>query len=421
MFIYYYTFGCKVNQYETEILKQRFSALGHAETNSPSDAELCVINSCTVTAQSDSKLRQLIKRLRRESPGAVIAVVGCYGELNKHIDGADIVLGTKDKLLLPEEYEKFRGAKIMGDELPDPISLEELSGAGRKTRGIIKVQDGCDRFCSYCVIPYARGRSRFKEPEIIRREAAALSKSGVKEAVIVGINLSDYGKGAALDLYDAVKAAAGEITRVRLGSIEPEELSDQIITKLSQIEKLCPHFHLALQSGSNRTLKRMRRKYDKEKYFTIVSRLRELFPGCAITTDIMVGFPGETEEDFAESLKTVKAIGFSDAHIFPYSRREGTAAAGYPDQVPKAVKEERARLMAEAVAESAERYRQSLIGRELNVLFEREKSPEWHGGHAENYQFVRVKRFTDTLFRELRTVRIIGADGDGLIGEIVQR
>ena len=430
MLIYFYTFGCKVNQYETEILRQQFEQNGFICVNRISDADICVVNSCTVTAQSDLKLRQLLHKIRRENPGSIIALCGCYpqafADVSNMIPEADIIVGSGNKTRLPslvkrfvENHERIVEIDVENSDYP---SFEQLTHGSSKTRGIIKIQDGCDRFCSYCIIPYARGRSRSKSLCDISAEAKTLVKAGHKELVVVGINLSDYGKGTEYDLADAVKAVSESgAERIRLGSLEPEELTVDIIDRLASIPNLCPHFHLALQSGCNKTLKEMRRKYDKSEYFTLVKLLRERFQHCAITTDIMVGFPGETDDDFMESLDFVKMISFSNAHIFPYSPREGTQAAKREDQVSAIVKEQRARLMSEAVSESSVKYRRSLMGTVQQVLFEREKSTDFHQGHSSNYQLVKVKHFTDTLFRKTEDVMITEISDDCLIGEIIQR
>lgn len=430
MKICYFTFGCKVNQYETNILKNGFEQNGHITVSDLNAAEVCVINTCTVTAQSDLKMRKLLHRIRRENPGAVIAVCGCYpqafGKTAPGLEIADIVVGNSNKQILPRLVENYvetgRQTVETGVESLLYPEAEVLSKASNKTRGIIKIQDGCDMFCSYCIIPYARGRSRSKPLSDIEAEAKSLAAAGHSELVVVGINLCDYGKGEEYDLADAVKAVSKSgVKRIRLGSLEPEKFSEDIILKLSKIDVLCPHFHLALQSGCNRTLKEMRRKYDKEEYFTLVNRLRAAFPGCSITTDIMTGFPGESEEDFKESLDFVKHISFTDAHIFPYSQRSGTPASKRSDQIPNRIKEQRAKIMACEVAKSRRKYLENLIGSTQEVLFEREKSPDFHQGHLRNYCVVRVKRFTDTLFREMRYVKITSTDGEYLYGEIVQR
>ncbi len=427
MRVYFHTLGCKVNQYETELLRQKIIESGHTVSESPSAADALIVNSCTVTAQSDKKVRQLLRRLRRENPFGVIALCGCLpqapGFEADEIPEADIICGNENKQRLPKLLEEYMKNAERAVEIP-PLQRrypdESLEAFPDKTRAIIKVQDGCDMFCSYCVIPHTRGRSRSKTPDKIFDEAKGLVEAGHRELVVVGINLSDYGNGTEFNLADAVEAVCKSgAQRVRLGSLEPEELTGEIISRLALFENLCPHFHLALQSGCDKTLREMRRRYDKAYYFTLVNTLREAFPGCAITTDIMVGFPGETESDFLESLEFVKQIAFTDAHVFPFSPREGTPAAARTDLVPANIAEKRARLMSEAVKECGDEFRRSMVGSIQKVLFEREKSPDFHQGHTANYQVVKVKCFTDTLFREMRDVKITGLDDEYLTGEII--
>ena len=430
MRVWFYTFGCKVNQYETELLRQSFESRGWLSAVNFASADVCVINSCTVTSQSDLKLRQLVHRIRRENPTTIIALCGCYPQAfpdcAETLPEADIIVGSGNKQSLPSAVENYVKSRLKIADIQDigrdyPAS-ESLSAIAKKTRAVIKIQDGCDRFCSYCIIPYARGRSRSKTLDQIRQEAKTLAAAGHKELIAVGINLSDYGKNTEYDLADAVKAISlSGAARIRLGSLEPEELSESIINRLAEIPNLCPHFHLALQSGCDKTLREMRRKYDRSSYSEIVRLLRNRFPGCAVTTDIMVGFPGESDRDFSESHEFVKSIAFADAHIFPYSIREGTPAAKRTDQIPEPIKEIRAKMMSEAVGISKTAYSKSLVGSVQQVLFEKEKAPDFHQGHSSNYQVVKVKRFTDTLFREMRDVRIISAERGYLLGEIVQR
>ena len=340
---------------------------------------------------------------------------------------ADVIVGENNKSELPALIEDFlRDGRRRRSVIPhtkgeiiEPLTLEHGSG---KTRAIIKIQDGCDRFCSYCAIPYARGRSRSKPLEEISSEAKRLVDSGHKELVLVGINLSCYGLDlpGKPDLADAVSAVCREsgAQRVRLGSIEPEMLTADIIERLSREGKLCPQFHLSLQSGCDKTLREMRRKYDKAEYLTLVNELRKRFADCAITTDVMTGFAGETEEDFRESLEFVKSVGFSKVHVFPYSEREGTAAAKRSNQVPINVRLERAKIMTEAAKVSEKEYLESLIGKSYEVLFERERGDGWHQGHTRSYVLVKVKSFTESLWREMRGVRIISAEDGYCIGEI---
>ncbi len=430
MTVYYYTFGCKVNQYETDCLTELMSARGHISVPVPGLADIIIINTCTVTGSADIKLKQLLNRTRRENPESVIAVCGCFPQIygdSPLLSMADVIAGENNKSELPVLIDDFlRNGKRKKSIVPhvkgeiiEHLALECGSG---KTRAIIKIQDGCDRFCSYCAIPYARGRSRSKPIREISDEAKRLADSGHKELVIVGINLSCYGLDLPdkPDLADAVSTVCREsgAQRVRLGSIEPEMLTADIIERLSREDKLCPQFHLSLQSGCDKTLHEMRRKYDRAEYLTLVTELRKRFTDCAITTDIMTGFAGETEEDFLESLEFVKSVGFSKVHVFPYSEREGTVAAIRNDQVPINVRFERAKIMAEAAKTSEKEYLESLVGKSYEVLFERERKDGWHQGHTRSYVLVKVRRFTNSLWREMRNVKIISAEDGYCIGKI---
>ena len=429
--VYYYTFGCKVNQYETDCLTELMSAQGHISVSDSKLADIIIINTCTVTGSADIKLKQLLNRTRRENPESVIAVCGCFPQIygdSPLLSLADVIAGENNKSELPALIEDYlRDGRRRRSVIPhtkgeiiEPLTLEHGSG---KTRAIIKIQDGCDRFCSYCAIPYARGRSRSKPLEEISSEVKRLVDSGHKELVLVGINLSCYGLDlpGKPDLADAVSAVCqtSGAQRVRLGSIEPEMLTADIIERLSCEDKLCPQFHLSLQSGCDKTLREMRRKYDKAEYLTLVSELRKRFVDCAITTDIMTGFAGETEEDFRESLEFVKSVGFAKVHVFPYSEREGTAAAKRSDQVPINVRLERAKIMTEAAKVSEKEYLESLVGKSYEVLFERERGDGWHQGHTRSYVLVKVKSFTESLWREMHNVRIISAEDGYCIGKIV--
>lgn len=426
MRIYYHTFGCKVNQYETEVIAQAMARRGHTATQKIKDADVCIVNSCTVTHEADKKLIQLFNRIKKENPNAITALCGCYAQTATGANSlADIVVGTSDKGKIPELIEQYskRHERIYHVSLhAKGEKIEPLTnfGSNSKTRAIIKIQDGCDRFCTYCIIPYARGRCRSKSLDDIESEAKALVASGHKELCLVGINLSCYGEDLGLDLADAVTRVCqtSGADRVRLGSLEAELLSEDIIKRMSQCKTLCPHFHLSLQSGCDKTLKEMGRKYDTAEYLAIVTNLRKYFHECAITTDIMVGFPGESEEDFNRSLEFVRSVGFADGHIFPYSMRSGTVAAKRPDQIPANIKAERAKRMSEVVARSKQEHLQSLIGKRLSVLFEKEKDSEWHSGHAGDYTVVKVRHFTDSLRYEIRDVMITETDGESCYGTV---
>lgn len=442
MTVYFHTFGCKVNQYETDCIAAVMLQRGHTRVYDQRSADIVIINTCTVTESADSKLMQLLRRIKRENPLAVTVVCGCYPQAHKDlslIKEADIIAGENNKTLIPSLIDNYisdrqKLVSILPHKKGESIESMSLPERKDKTRAIIKIQDGCDRFCSYCIIPYARGRSRSKPLSDIENEAYYLGLAGHKEIVLVGINLSCYGADLSEssyadglpdanhtpDLCDAVCAAAkSSADRIRLGSIEPEMLTPELIKRLSKEDKLCPHFHLSLQSGCDKTLQEMRRRYNTADYELLVKTLRESFDGCSITTDIMTGFPGETEEDFLQSLSFVKKVGFSSAHVFPYSEREGTLAAKRSDQVPKSMRLKRAKIMTAAVKESEREFLQSLVGKTVSVLFEREQNDDWHQGHTSSYTLVKVKRTHLSLWREILNVRITAAEDGYCVGEIV--
>ncbi len=430
MFVYYHTFGCKVNQYETDNIRFAMERLGYGTVTDISSAEVFIINSCTVTSQADLKLRQLVHKIRRIKQDGVIVVCGCYSQVIKEHDKvlpeADVFVGTSNKTEVPsllEDFLKNKKTIIAVDEHYKGETIEPMTNCANKnkTRAIIKIQDGCDRFCSYCIIPFARGRIRSKPLKEIEAEAKELAKAH-DELVLVGINLSCYGQDLGeINIADAVETVCGTsgAKRIRLGSLEPELLTEDIIARLAKCETLCPHFHLSLQSGCDKTLVEMRRKYDKQEYLTLVTALRKHFEGCAITTDVMVGFPGESDKDFEESVEFVKKIGFAQAHVFPYSKREGTVAAKRNDQIPSHTKEMRAKLMADATSESEQAFLRGLVGSVQEVLFERERNDEYHKGHTKNYVLVKVKRFTDSMWRKTAFVKITDVKDGYVLGEII--
>ena len=343
------TLGCKVNQYETQAMLNQLLQGGFSACQTGEDADIILLNSCTVTSTSDHKVKQTLHKARREHPHAVIVLTGCmpqaFPELAEDLTDADIVLGNSNRSsLLPHILQYLSTRQRIIDIVPhqtkekfESMSVENFY---ERTRAFIKIQDGCNRFCSYCIIPYARGRVRSKPLDDLIAEVTQLAEKGYKEIVLTGINLSAFGQDINLHLCDAVEAvcAINGIERVRLGSLEPEQLSEDVIIRLSKQQKLCPQFHLSLQSGCDETLKRMNRHYTTEEYRTIVQNLRNAFDNAAITTDIMVGFPGETEEEFMQSLEFAKEISFSKVHVFAYSQRPGTKACNAPNQITKKVK-----------------------------------------------------------------------------------
>ena len=352
------TLGCKVNQYESQVMLSQLASAGFSLCDSQEESDVILINSCTVTATSDQKVRQTLRRARRKAPSAVIVLTGCmpqaFPEAAAALEDADIVLGNSNRGALLEHILNFMSTRQRVVDIAPHKDGERFESMRverffERTRAFLKIQDGCNRFCSYCIIPYARGRVRSKPLEELKRELAALGKNGYGEVVLTGINLSAYGQELGLHLCDAIEAACAvpEIRRVRLGSLEPEQLTPETIGRMAKQEKLCPQFHLSLQSGCDATLRRMNRHYDTAEYAQIVKNLREAFPNAAVTTDIMVGFPGETEEEFSQSMAFAKAIGFAKVHVFAYSRRPGTVADKMPEQVSQKEKERRSHRMQE--------------------------------------------------------------------------
>ena len=411
-------------------LQNGFEVLSESEKDK---ADIYVINSCTVTSMSDKKIRQEIHRLKKINPSSIIALTGCFPQAfadeAKKVDGVDIITGTKNRNFLPTLVNEFISDNKKVFSLSDyskcdvfePMMNREFED---KTRAFIKIQDGCNQFCSYCIIPKARGRIRSKPLEDLKNEVFVLSQSGHKEVVLVGINLSFYGKEFGLTLADAIDVCCQTdgIERVRLGSLEPEIISDEEISRMKKQPKLCPQFHLSLQSGCDRTLKEMNRKYTSKEYFELVTKLRNAFCDCSITTDIMVGFPGETDEDFKESLEFVKKVCFNKAHIFPYSRRNGTPAAERADQIKDSIKTQRAKIMAEICEECEVKNLEKQIGKTFPVLFEKENCTEFHQGYAPNYTLVKIRRknSSKSLRREIFYVKIDRIEKDFCIGEIAE-
>lgn len=422
------TLGCKVNQYESEAMLEALLAGGFQEAAPGEEADLVVVNSCTVTATSDQKVRQTVRRAKKENPGAVTVLTGCMpqafpGEAAALLE-ADIVLGNARRGdLLPRVLEYLSSKQRIVDIAPhqtgekfEPMTVSAFHG---RTRAFLKIEDGCDRFCSYCIIPYARGRVRSKPLEDLRREVADLGKQGYREVVLTGINLPAYGKELGLHLCDAVEAAcqAPAIRRVRLGSLEPEQLTPEVIARMAREEKLCPQFHLSLQSGCDETLRRMNRHYTTDEYRKIVRDLREAFPGCAITTDIMVGFAGETEEEFQASLAFAREISFAKVHVFAYSRRPGTRAYNAPGQVSNKVKEERSRRMIQLTKETQQAFLQAQTGQVEEVLFEQAKEQGVWEGYTPNYTHVLVPSGKD-LSGKLLPVELLEVQGESCVGRL---
>ena len=390
------TLGCKVNQYESEAMLAQLTKAGFSPCPKGEPADVVLVNSCTVTAASDQKVRQSIHRARRNNPDAVIVLTGCmpqaFPEESEALSEADIVLGNSNRGSLLSHILTYLSTRqriidIVPHENNDTFEPMQVDRFHDRTRAFLKIEDGCNRFCAYCIIPYARGRVRSKPLEDVRNEVAALAEHGFREIVLTGINLSCYGQDLGLHLCDAVEAACSVegISRVRLGSLEPEQLSLPVIHRLAKQPKLCPQFHLSLQSGCDETLRRMNRHYDTAEYREIVQNLRDTFPNCAITTDIMVGFPGETDNEFAQNLAFAKEIAFAKVHVFAYSRRPGTKANDAPGQLTNKVKEQRSREMIAVTTVTQQAFLQQQIGTVQSVLAEREIQPGILEGYTENY------------------------------------
>ena len=422
-----YTLGCKVNQYETQAMEQELAARGHQLVDFEQPADAYIINTCSVTAVSDKKSRQMIRRAKKMDPDAVVAACGCY--VQTHTDeaaalGIDLIGGTGQRMeflqqLLTAAEEKQ--TRVLVDDALHRHEFEILPAGGQqsRTRAMLKVEDGCRNFCTYCIIPFARGPVRSLPLEAAARQTRQLAEEGYREVVLTGIEISSWGQDlpgeeSLIDLLEAVSAAAGEM-RVRLGSLEPRTITEDFCRRASALPNLCPHFHLSLQSGCDETLRRMNRRYDTERYDRSVALLRQYFPGMAITTDLIVGFPGETEEEFEKTLDFIRRCGFAQIHVFPYSIRPGTRAAAM-EQVPKSVKEERAARAGAIAAALHEEYLQSCVGKTFPVLFEQPGAPGFYTGHAPNY--MEVEAPGKNLHNCLRPVRITGVEGTLLKGEI---
>ncbi len=384
----FYTLGCKVNQYETEAITELFQNAGYKVVDFEEKADVYVINTCTVTSMSDRKSRQIVRRAKKANRDSVVIVIGCYAQVApeevESIEGVSLVIGSKDKSRIIEylnEFENNKSAVSYVGNIMNTREFEKLNIETYKehTRAFMKIQDGCNQFCSYCIIPYARGPIRSKDPQDVLSEAQKLAKSGFKEIVLTGIHIASYGKdtgdSSLIDLVKRVHEIKG-IERIRLGSIEPNTITVEFAKALGDLEKLCPHFHVSLQSGCDETLKRMNRKYLTADYKKAVDLLRDYEKDVAVTTDIMVGFPGESDEEFVTTYKFLNDILFAKMHVFKYSPRKGTPASSFKDQVPPEVKDERSRRLIELSGESSLRFNSQFLGRTMPVLFEQETSDD---------------------------------------------
>ena len=423
-----YTLGCKVNQYETQAMEQELVRRGHTLVPFDAAADAYIVNTCSVTAVSDKKSRQMIRRAKKMNPHAIVAACGCYAQT--HTDevaalGIDLVGGTGQRMeflrqLLAAAEEKRQ--RVLVDDALHRHEFEVLPAGGQmsRTRAMLKVEDGCRNFCSYCIIPFARGPVRSLPVAEAVRQTEQLAAEGYREVVLTGIEISSWGQDLSgeqslVDLLEAVSEAAGDM-RLRLGSLEPRTITEDFCRRASRLKNLCPHFHLSLQSGCDETLRRMNRRYDTARYLESVALLRAYFSGVAVTTDLITGFPGETEEEFEKTLAFLRRCAFAQIHVFPYSIRPGTRAAAM-EQVPKSVKEARAARAGQVAAELHEKYLRSCVGQIFPVLFEQAGEDGCFVGHAPNY--MEVAAAGENLHNCLRSVRITGVDGSVLKGEIL--
>lgn len=432
-------------------MMQKFIEAGYDVVNFEDKADIYVINTCTVTSIADKKSRQMIRRVKQQNKDAIVVAVGCYVQVAREkleeIEDIDLILGTKEKkdiIKYAQEYLKEREKIVSVSDMTPKDNYEEygLITHTERNRAVIKIEDGCNQFCTYCIIPYARGRVRSRLPEHIIKEIEKISENGIKEVVLTGINLTAYGIDFAyrnieqidcnkleeenkeklkdyrlIDLLEDINKIP-KIKRIRLGSLEPTIITDDFVERLSKLEKVCDHFHLSLQSGCTETLKRMNRKYTAEEIKEAATRIRKYFPNAALTADIIVGFPGETDEEFNQTYELLKRIKLYKIHVFKYSIREGTKAAVMENQIDGNVKEERSNKLLELSDKYEEEFNNACVGKILRVLFE-EQDGEYLKGHTANYRVVKVKAKASKLENEIANVKIARAEGLELVGELV--
>ena len=425
----FYTLGCKVNQYETNAMIEMFIKEGYEIVDFESKSDIYIVNTCTVTNMSDRKSRQIIRRAKQINPDSILVVTGCYAQIPskeiEKIDDIDLIIGNTEKKDIVKLVENLSGSKI---DMTDINCEKEYTDFGtttytEKTRAVVKVQDGCNNFCSYCIIPYSRGRIRSRKINSIIDEVKCIANSGIKEVVITGIDISSYGidfKNENIRLIDLLEKInkIDEIKRIRLGSLEPNIITDEFIKRLKNVDKICKHFHLSLQSGCTETLKRMNRKYTTDEFEEVACKLRNVFPDVMLTTDIIVGFPGETDEEFDITYEYLKKIKFYKMHIFKYSQRKGTRAAVMPNQIDSKIKEERSKILLELSDKNEKEYLKKYIGKNVEVLFEQQEG-KYIKGHTENYLIVKTNNNNNNDYsNKIINTIITDIDGLELIGKI---
>lgn len=431
----FYTLGCKVNQYDTQAMMEQFESRGYRIVDFDEKADVYVVNTCTVTNLADRKSRQMIRKAHRTNPHAAIVVVGCFAQRSaeeaKKIPGVKLVVGTQDRHRIVDLVEQAQSTGEVVVDVKDIMKVREfentpISSYEGRTRAILKVQEGCNQFCTYCIIPYTRGPIRSRQPQEVLEEARRLAKAGFKEIVLTGIHLASYGMDLQkelqgvnlLSLLEGLNSIEG-LARIRLGSIEPNFITSEFVEGVQKLHKVCRHFHVPLQSGSDSVLKRMNRRYTTEQYSQAIGMIRQSFPDAAITTDVMVGFPGETDAEFEETVNFVQRIGFSRMHVFQYSPREGTPAAKFPNQVPAKVKEERSRILIDIGHQTARRYMEGFVGKVEEVYFEQE-SPyglDTYEGYTQHYIRVMAGSQVD-LKGQILNVKLKEVRDDYMVGEV---
>ena len=420
--------GCKVNQYETNAMAQKFIEHGYEVVEFDEYADVYIVNTCTVTNVADRKSRQMLRRAKEINKDATLVACGCYAQVAKEelkkIPEIDLIIGNNEKndiIQIVENHIAQKGAEDLVSDVMYKLDYVELGTTTytEKTRAVIKVQDGCDRFCSYCLIPYARGHIRSRKIENVIEEIKKVVEEGINEVVITGIHIASYGRDfkgeniGLIDLLEEINKIQG-LHRIRLGSIEPTIITDEFVERLSKLDKICDHFHLSLQSGCTETLKRMNRRYTTEEFRDVTKRLRSKFPNAALTTDIIVGFPGETDEEFNTTYEFLKEIAFYKMHIFKYSQRKGTKAAVMPNQIDGKIKEERSKKLIELSNENEYKYNKKYIAKQVEVLFE-EREGEYLKGHTTNYIVVKHKTDKDDLINKIAKVTVSEAKQDCLM------
>lgn len=426
----FFSLGCKVNQYESNAMAQKFIEAGFEVVQFSELADIYIVNTCTVTSIADRKSRQMLRRAKEINPDSILVACGCYAQVApeeiKKIKEVDLIIGNNEKKDIIEIIEKFKNEQEAITSVSDVMYKEEYTEFGpttytEKTRAVIKVQDGCDRFCSYCLIPYARGHIRSRKIDDVIEEVIDIVAKGFKEIVVTGIHVASYGRDfkdgtSLIDLLERINSIDG-LHRIRLSSIEPIIMTDEFIDRLSKLDKICDHFHLSLQSGCTETLRRMNRRYTAEEFMDATKRLRAKYPNAALTTDVIVGFPGETDEEFNQTYEFLSLIKFYHMHVFKYSPRKGTKAAAMPNQIDGEIKEIRSKKLIELSDKNELEFNKSYIGKEVEVLFE-EIQDGYIKGHTTNYMMVKCKAEDESLINKIIKVKVVDANQECLIAEI---